>query len=78
MAISHRIRPRYASKNEEIVAKLREAAGAGPPIDPLMAAKRKVAEAATLLALSQGGDWRVQFQPEIGLVAIARDYLAES
>jgi len=72
MAISHRIRPRYASKNEEIVAKLREAAGAGPPIDPVMAAKKKFAEAAILLALAHGGNWRVQFEPENGLAQVVR------
>lgn len=78
MAINHQFKPRYETRNHEIVAKLRESAGAGPPVDPVMAAKKKVAEAATLLALSQGGNWRVQFEPEIGLVAIARDFLAGS
>lgn len=63
---------RYATRNEEIVAELREAAGAAPPIDPKMRAKRLIAEAATLLALSHGGDWRMQFQPEGGVVVIAR------
>ncbi|MGN6772507.1 MAG: hypothetical protein ACTHJQ_22045 [Rhizobiaceae bacterium] len=72
MAIKRQIKQRYATRNEEIVARLRESAGAGPPIDPRMAAKRKIAEAATLLALVHGGDWRVQFEPENDLVMIAR------
>ena len=76
MSIRHRIAPRYKSRNHEIIAGLREAAGAGPPVDPVMAAKRKIAEAATLLALSQGGHWRVQFDLEAGLVAVARDFLS--
>lgn len=72
MSIRHRIAPRYKSRNHEIVAGLREAAGAGPPVDPRMAAKRKVAEAAILMTLAYGGEWRVQFQPDQGLVVIAR------
>lgn len=72
MAIERQIKQRYATRNEEIVAQLRESAGAGPPIDPRMAAKRKIAEAAILLALAHGGDWRVQFEPENDLVSIAR------
>lgn len=72
MAIQHQIKRRYATRNEEIVAGLREAAGAGPPVDPAMVAKRKVAQAAIALALSEGGEWRVQFEPENGFVTIAR------
>ena len=72
MAIYHQIKPRYETRNHEIVAKLRENAGAGPPIDPSRTAKKRVAEAAILMALAYGGDWRVQFQPEHGVVVIAR------
>lgn len=72
MSIRHRIAPRYASRNHEIVARLREDAGAGPPIDPKMRAKKLVAEVAILMALIHGGDWRVQYQPEKGLILIAR------
>lgn len=72
MAIERQIKQRYATRNEEIVAQLRESAGAGPPIDPRVVAKRKIAEAAILLALAHGGDWRVQFEPENDLVSIAR------
>lgn len=72
MAINHQIKPRYETRNHAIVATLREAAGAGPPRDPNMRAKKMVAEIAILLALSQGGDWRVQFEPENGLVQISR------
>lgn len=71
-SLARRYRPKYATRNEEIVAGLREAAGAGPPVDPEMRAKKLIAEAATLLALSHGGDWRMQFQPDRGLVVVAR------
>lgn len=67
-----KVTARYASRNEEIVAGLREAAGAGPPADPVMTAKKKVAELATMMALLHGGDWRVQYQPEHGLIVVAR------
>lgn len=72
MAIDRQIRQRYATRNEEIVAGLREAVGAAAPIDPKKRAKRLIAEAATLMALAHGGDWRVQFEPERGVVVVAR------
>lgn len=64
--------PRYATRNDEIVAGLREAAGAGPPIDPHMRVKKLTAEVAIQMALCHGGDWRVQYEPENGLILIAR------
>lgn len=70
--ISRRYQPKYKTRNEEIIAGLREAAGAGPAVDPEMRAKKLIAEAAILLALSRGGDWRMQFQPDRGLVVVAR------
>lgn len=72
MSIRHRIAPRYKSRNHEIVAGLREAAGAGPPVDPKMAVKRYAAQISTAMALIHGGDWRVQIDHEIGLVAVVR------
>ena len=72
LPINDRYQPRHKSRNEEIVAKLREQAGAGPPVDPAMKVKRLVAETAIAMALLHGGDWRVQFEPENGLVMIAR------
>lgn len=70
MAISHRIKPRYASKNEEIVANLRDAAGAVAPLDPRMTIKRKAAEISTAMALVHGGDWQVQIDHSVPLVLI--------
>lgn len=64
--------PRHKTRNEEIVAELRKSAGAGPPIDPVMRAKRLVAEVAIQMALLHGGDWRVQYQPDQGIVVVAR------
>lgn len=72
MGIQHQVKPKYPSKNDEIVAGLREIAGAGPPIDPKMRVKRLAAEAATMMALLHGGDWRVQIEHEAGLIVIAR------
>lgn len=69
-----KVTARYASRNEEIVAGLREAAGAGPPVDPKMVVKRYAAQISTAMALIHGGDWRVQIDHEIGLVSIARNY----
>lgn len=72
MAIQHRIQPKYATRNHQIVAELREAAGAAPPIDPAMRVKRLTAEVAIQMALLHGGDWRVEHQPEKGFVLISR------
>lgn len=72
MAIIHRIRPKYKTRNEEIVAGLFEAAGAVAPAPPETVIKRKAAEISTLMALIHGGDWRVQIDHEDGLIVIAR------
>lgn len=71
MGIEHQFR-RHATKNDEIVAKLRESAGAAPPMDPVVVIKRKTAEVATMMALMHGGDWKVRVDHEQGLVMIAR------
>ena len=70
MSIRHRIAPRYKTRNHEIVAGLREAAGAGPPVDPKMAVKRYAAQISTAMALIHGGDWMIEINHEIGLVMI--------
>lgn len=70
--IRHRIVRRYATRNEEIVAELRDAAGAAPPIDPVMKVKRLTAEVAVQMALLYGGDWRVEIDPESGIVLVCR------
>ena len=70
MSIRHRIAPRYKSRNHEIVAGLREAAGAGPPVDPKMVVKKLTAEVAIQMALLHGGDWQVSIDHEIGLVMV--------
>lgn len=70
--ITARVKPRYKTRNEEIVAGLREAAGAGPPIDPHMRIKKLVAETAVAMALIHGGDWRVQIDHEKGYVLVSR------
>lgn len=64
--------PRYATRNDEIIAHLRAEAGAGAPIDPKMKVKRLVAEVATAMALVHGGDWKVRIDHHEGLVMIAR------
>lgn len=65
-----KVTARYASRNEEIVAGLREAAGAGPPMNPRTLIKRKAAEISTAMALLHGGDWMVQIDHQEGLVLI--------
>lgn len=72
MAIRHQIKARYLSRNDEIVAGLRDAAHAVAPLDPKMVVKRKAAEISTAMALLHGGDWRVQIDHREGLVLIVR------
>ena len=62
--------PRFATRNDEIVADLRKLAGAAAPLDPRMVIKRKAAEISTAMALLHGGDWRVQIDHDQGLVLI--------
>lgn len=71
MAIRYEAKP-LRTRNEEIIAGIRNSVGAGPPVDPEMRVKRLVAETAVMMALVHGGDWRVQFEPENGLVQIVR------
>ena len=71
MAIIHRIRPKYKTRNEEIVANLVESAGALPAADPKIVIKRKAAEISYLMALVHGGDWRVEIDHRTGFVLIA-------
>lgn len=70
--IYDRIRPKYKTKNDEIVAELFKAAGADTPAAPELIIKKKTAEVSALMALIHGGDWRVQIDHEVGLVVIAR------
>jgi hypothetical protein len=63
---------RYETRNHEIVAGLRQAVGAGAPVDPKMMIKRRAAEISTAMALLHGGDWRVQIDHDVGLVVVAR------
>lgn len=72
MAISFRIRQRFATRNDQIIAEIRESAGAAAPMDPYTVVKRKTAETATAMALLHGGDWRVQIDHDEGFVLIAR------
>lgn len=70
MALVHRIRPKFLTRNHEIVASLRKAAGATAPLDPHIVVKRKAAELSSAMALLHGGDWQVQIDHEIPLVLI--------
>lgn len=74
MAIKNQIRRRYASRNEEIVADLRKAAGAVAPLDQRVVVKRKAAEIAMSMALLHGGEWWVHVDHEAGLVTVARHF----
>ena len=71
-AIQRRIRQKYATRTEEIVAEIRDAAGAAPPIDPMVKVKRLTAEVAIQMALVHGGHWKVRIDHQEGLVMIAR------
>lgn len=72
MAINHRIRPKFESRNDEIIAKLRESAGAAPPVDPMLKVKRLTAEVAIQMALLHGGDWRIEIDHDDGFVVVRR------
>ena len=67
-----KVKPRYKTRNEHIVADLRNSAGAGPPIDPEMKVKRLTAEVAIEMALLHGGEWRVRIDHREGVVMVAR------
>jgi hypothetical protein len=70
MAISHQIRPKFKTRNDEIVAGLVESAGALPAASPEIVIKRKAAEISYLMALIHGGEWRVQIDHQKGFVLI--------
>lgn len=74
MAIARRIRPKYKSRTEEIVARIRAEVRADPPIDPHKRIKKKTAELAYLMALIHGGDWSVQIDHEVGLISVTRRF----
>lgn len=71
MAIRYEAKPQR-TRNEEIIAGIRNSVGAGPPIDPITKVKRLTAEVAVTMALVHGGDWRIQIDHEIGLIVVAR------
>lgn len=70
--IFDRVRQKYRTRNDEIVAGLAHSAKADPAATPEIVIKRKAAEISTLMALLHGGDWRVQIDHEDGLIVIAR------
>lgn len=72
MAINHQIRPKFKTRNEEIIARIRSVAGVAAPMDPKTVIKRKSAEIATAMALLHGGDWRVEIDHEDGFVVVRR------
>ncbi len=72
MAIRHQVAKRFKTKNDEIVAGLREAAGAAAPTDPALKVKRLTAEVAVQMALLHGGDWQVAIDHRNGFVVVSR------
>lgn len=70
MTIQRRIRPKFKTRNDAIVAHLRETAGAVAPLDPRMVVKRRAAELSTAMALIHGGDWQVQIDHSVPLVLV--------
>lgn len=72
MAIIHQIRRKYANKTEETVGELINSTGALSSSDPKAVLKRKAAEVAYLMALLNGGEWKVRIDHDEGLVLIAR------
>lgn len=68
--------PRYATRNDEIIARLRAEAGADAPRDPVMTIKKRTAELAYLMAFLHGGDWQVQVDHDVGLIAVTRRFVS--
>lgn len=68
MALDNRIKTRINAN----VARIRAEARAGPPDDPQKKLRRRIAEAAYLMALLHGGEWRVEIDPHSAFVLIAR------
>ncbi len=71
MGIQHQVKPKFRTRNDEIVAGLRDSAGAVAPLDPHTVIRRKTAEVAVAMALLHGGDWRVEIDHQSGFVLIA-------
>jgi hypothetical protein len=71
VAIHHQVRPKFKTRNDEIVAGLFESAGAVAPAPPEIVIKRKAAELSALMALIHGGDWRVEIDHQVGFVLVA-------
>jgi hypothetical protein len=72
LAIIHRIRPKYQSRNEEIVADLLYGTGGSTENELETVIKRKAAEISIAMAVLHGGDWRIQVDHEDGFVHITR------
>lgn len=72
MAIIHQIKPKFKNRNDQIVAELRQAAGAESAADPEIIIKRKAAEIAIAMAILHGGEWRVQIDHEDQFVFVTR------
>ena len=72
MAIIHQIKPKFKTRNDQIVAELRNAAGVIDLSDPEITIKRKAAEIAIAMAVLHGGDWRVQIDHEDQFVLVTR------
>ena len=62
--------PRHKTRNEEIIAALRKAAGVSDQVNPELAIKKKAADLAIAMALLHGGDWRVEIDHQAGFVLV--------
>jgi hypothetical protein len=72
MAIRHRIKPRFKTRTEQIIADLRATAGAGAPLNPETVIKRKAAEISTAMALLHGGEWMAVVDHQTPMVLVRR------
>jgi hypothetical protein len=72
VAIIHRIRPKYLTRKDEIVADLLYGASDTTEGELEAVIKRKAAEIAIAMAVLHGGDWRVQVDQDEGFVYVTR------
>ena len=71
-AIERRIQPKYQTKNEAVIAELRQAAISSGAMDPYIRVKKQATEVAFLMALIHGGEWRIDVDHEVGSVVVRR------
>lgn len=72
LAIIHQIKPKFKTRNDQIIADLYKASGAESASDPEVIIKRKAAEIAIAMAVLHGGEYQVQIDHHSHFVLVMR------